>query len=647
MIRISWLFRVAATSLAVLVSACADRNPADAPPSGAPEPVSGPSGALRCTAQVRSGTVSCTPVQPGIAPGARAAILGGQGLNVRLASSGTTYDAGTGILRTNVTVENLTTQMLGTEDGYLPDSAGVRVFFASGPEVTEGTGSVTVENADGTGTFTASGQRFFRYPGILGPGDTSAAKEWRFAFPSTVTTFVFTVYVAARVTREGGWITLSPLNARLGPGDTVRLRATVYSVTGRVVPGAKVTWSSSYSEWATVDSTGLVTAGPQNAPVRITAQSGGLASSITLIIYDPPLGPQVTSVHVSPALVDDNGLDSVTVRFAANDPVKLISKEVTFVSPNYKVRRSCGSLTQISGTEARGVWDCRIAFPPGSLGGVWRVESVDVTSSSGGGAMRYDDLRGAGVPASFYVRAPLQDYTPPALSNFSMSARPAVVRTVFDTLTIEVAAVDADTGIARVEMTLANPGSSPVTCILLQPVSGTIRNGLYRCRPRLPGFFRGTYVEVQSVRLIDRNDNLREVYVGELEARGYTTRIDVQPDTARPVITGFSLSPTQVVANGVDSVTVTISASDAWSGVRQLEARFRRVGDQFERNCIAGFTAVASRTIKCALRFSATETGTWRLVYLDAFDDASVLQRLDAAQAQAAGYPVEFTVTPP
>lgn len=646
MTRLSRLFRAAAASLAVLVCGCADRNPADAPPARAPEPVSGPSSALRCTVQVRSGTVSCTPAQAGIAPGARAAILGGQGLNVRLASSGTRYDAGTGILRTDVTVENLTTQMLGTEDGYLPDSAGVRVFFASGPEVTEGSGSVTVENADGTGTFTASGQRFFRYPGILAPGDTSAAREWRFAFPSTVTTFVFTVYVAARVVREGGWITVSPLDARLAPGDTVRLRAVVFDATGRVVPGAKVTWSSSTpADWATVDSTGLVTAGIHNAPVSIMAQSGGRTSTISLVVYDPPLGPRITHVEVSPRLVDDDGLDSVTVRFAANDPMRLTSKGVTFVSPNYKVRRPCDTLTQVSGTEANGVWDCRIAFPPGSLGGVWRVERVEASGPNGTASMRDYELLGAGVPASFYVRAPLQDYTPPALSNFTLS--PGFVRTVFDTVTVNVAALDADTGIARVEITVATPGSTPLTCVLGTPFSGTIHDGVYRCRFRLPGFITTTWTEVQVVRVTDRNDNVREWYTSELQARGYPTDLEVQPDTVKPVITAFSFSPAVVAANGVDSVTVTISATDAWSGVRQLEARFRRVGDMAERNCIAGFTAVASRTIKCALRFSAIETGTWRLLYLDAFDNAGVLQRLDAAQAQAAGYPVELTVTPP
>lgn len=91
---------------------------------------------------------------------------------------------------------------------------------------------------------------------------------------------------------------------------------------------------------------------------------------------------------------------------------------------------------------------------------------------------------------------------------------------------------------------------------------------------------------------------------------------------------------------------VTLTASDAWSGVRQMEARFQRDGTGAQRNCIAGFTAVPSRTVSCTLRFSAAEAGTYRLLYLNALDNANNSQSLDAALAAAAGYPTTLTVTP-
>lgn len=190
-------FRALLVSGAVVavLAACAEQNPAglgSGPPG--PPPVQA---ALQCQMDVRSETLTCTPVSA--APGVTATIIGGQGTNVRLTSSGTSYDGATGILRTDVTVQNLMAQALGTADGAFPAPEGVRVFFHTGPTVTEGSGSVTVANADGEGVFTAAGQKYFQYAGLLAPGATSAAREWRFDVPLTATHFVFSVYVAAAV----------------------------------------------------------------------------------------------------------------------------------------------------------------------------------------------------------------------------------------------------------------------------------------------------------------------------------------------------------------------------------------------------------------------------------------------------------------
>jgi len=67
-------------------------------------------------------------------------IVGGQGALVRLASSGTTYNAGTQAFASDVTVENLIAQPMNTTDGTTPDAGGIKVFFHSGPTVTGGAG---------------------------------------------------------------------------------------------------------------------------------------------------------------------------------------------------------------------------------------------------------------------------------------------------------------------------------------------------------------------------------------------------------------------------------------------------------------------------------------------------------------------------
>jgi alpha-tubulin suppressor-like RCC1 family protein len=79
------------------------------------------------------------------------------------------------------------------------DSEGIRVFFHDGPVVTAGSGQAAVANPDGTGTFTAAGQPFFRYPGMLAPHAVTAAKTWRFQLDKGVSTFAFHLLVDVRV----------------------------------------------------------------------------------------------------------------------------------------------------------------------------------------------------------------------------------------------------------------------------------------------------------------------------------------------------------------------------------------------------------------------------------------------------------------
>ena len=159
---------------------------------------------LQCTVSVRVRTLACRPLDAPSTGDVRATLLfGGQGAYVRLTSSEVGYDAQTELLHAQVTVQNLMGQPIGTADGSTPDPEGVRVFFHSGPTVTDGTGTVTVANADSSGTFTGSNQPFFRYPGILTTEQTSGPKEWRFSLPPSVNTFSFTVYLAAAVPDEG------------------------------------------------------------------------------------------------------------------------------------------------------------------------------------------------------------------------------------------------------------------------------------------------------------------------------------------------------------------------------------------------------------------------------------------------------------
>jgi alpha-tubulin suppressor-like RCC1 family protein len=172
-----------------LLAACSDLTPTSmAPPAAEP---------LRydCVAAVREGTLSCGHVPSAV----HATIVGSQNVYVRVTSGDARYDSTTHVFSADVGVTNLMRQPMGTADGVTPDSAGIRVFFHTGPVATAGTGAVAVANPDGYASFTAALQPYFRYDGILATDQAAPPKRWRWQLDPGVERFAFSLYVDARL----------------------------------------------------------------------------------------------------------------------------------------------------------------------------------------------------------------------------------------------------------------------------------------------------------------------------------------------------------------------------------------------------------------------------------------------------------------
>lgn len=219
-------FRRAALAVATLgLAACSDRLPTQ---GASPVPGTVSRTRIDCVARVHGGEVRCG------APGAGAAranlILGGQGTRVLLASKGTAYDSATSTLQSQVTVQNLLAQPLGTPDGTAV--TGVNVFFASGPTVRAGQGSVQVL-ADSVGAFTAAGQPYYHYPQIVAPGAVSAPRAWRFLVPASVIEFTFSVFVETRLQAESGVLRFTRVDPQ--PGTSTVALEDVWSPDGQRV----------------------------------------------------------------------------------------------------------------------------------------------------------------------------------------------------------------------------------------------------------------------------------------------------------------------------------------------------------------------------------------------------------------------------
>jgi TolB protein len=186
---------LAAAACLLVLGACSD-GPALGPVGpAAPSPVSPGSAvqAVTCHADLATATVLCRPSEDGTGGGAQARTLGGQGINVRLSNTNVQYDSVAEVFSTDVTVQNLLVQRMGTADGATV--SGITVFFHAGPQAAGNSPrEVTVKNAP-TSFFTAADQPYFHWSEVLPLNGVSTPKRWEFDVPRNVGRFTFVVYV--------------------------------------------------------------------------------------------------------------------------------------------------------------------------------------------------------------------------------------------------------------------------------------------------------------------------------------------------------------------------------------------------------------------------------------------------------------------
>ena len=98
---------------------------------------------------------------------------------------------------------------------------------------------------------------------------------------------------AVTVAQMAGSVTVSPAEAELAPGDTLRLAAEVLDANGHPVQDAEFSWASSDEAVARVDASGLVTAIAAGA-ATMTASSGAVSATAEITVGDADRAVLVT-----------------------------------------------------------------------------------------------------------------------------------------------------------------------------------------------------------------------------------------------------------------------------------------------------------------------------------------------------------------
>jgi hypothetical protein len=154
---------------------------------------------VRCEGDPQTRELVCTAVEPhgfSTSQGPAKAIVGNP--DVQLSSYNVVYDTTTLIFSFDAKVKNQLTEAIGTPNGTTV--TGLKVYYETGPSATSyyspgDTGTVTVNNADGTGNFTKANQPYHLYNELVVPNDTTDRKRWELRIPRAVKTFAFQVRV--------------------------------------------------------------------------------------------------------------------------------------------------------------------------------------------------------------------------------------------------------------------------------------------------------------------------------------------------------------------------------------------------------------------------------------------------------------------
>jgi hypothetical protein len=271
---------------AVVLAACSDGGDPLARMPETPAQLQPAAAYLRCTADVRAGTVSCREVAPAAGTGGALAAhyiyyqSAPHALMVQNDYVATSTD-----VSFDLQVVNLVPQPIGTDDGVNLHSRGVRVFFWSNPWVTDGTGSVSVAEPTATGSFTGSNQRYHQWNEIIQSQGTSVAeKHYVFNITGTVNAFEFQLGISTNM-QWAAITSASAATASVSVGNTVDLDAWRLNALGDTMALSSITWASDNTGVATVNSTsGVVTGVSAGTANVIASQSGSRPDTVVVTV---------------------------------------------------------------------------------------------------------------------------------------------------------------------------------------------------------------------------------------------------------------------------------------------------------------------------------------------------------------------------
>lgn len=203
---------IAAVGCLIVALACQDVERPVGPGANSPKPseVTTPPVllSLTCVLDSKSTAISCKPAMPSATAGVNANVIYAATFTYAIFFPyNLVKDTVAHTWAFTAYLQNLLKQSVGTLNGTTV--TGVKVFVTDF-HATAGSGTVSVANADGTGTFTAPNQPYFNYNQIVAPSGYSANKLWKFNVPNTVTAVSMSILISTDFPAEQNVTSIPP-----------------------------------------------------------------------------------------------------------------------------------------------------------------------------------------------------------------------------------------------------------------------------------------------------------------------------------------------------------------------------------------------------------------------------------------------------
>ncbi len=127
-------------------------------------------------------------------------------------------------------------------------------------------------------------------------------------------------------------VTVTPNPASVAAGGTVQLTATTKDANGNVLTGRVITWGSSNTSLATVNTSGLVTGVAVGGPATVTATSEGQSGTAAVTVTSVPVA--TVTVTPNPASVVAGGTVQLTATTKDANGNVVTGRVITWASSN-------------------------------------------------------------------------------------------------------------------------------------------------------------------------------------------------------------------------------------------------------------------------------------------------------------------------